>query len=267
MVALCDYREQVSETVTDVVPRLPRRIAYLRRLDKQLRRIARQAPFSDADTRQSSAAELNAVAGNPHYSMTHRLGVRLLRQGVSSLADDEQHYLAPTWEIYEAWCFVALAQQLEARYPTYDWRLHHNPQAAERMLRGRHGDRTITLYSQLVCPSLERTNAYGYCSITRERRPDLVLEVIDSDEKRFICLDSKYSVSRARILDAMASAHIYRDSLRLEGRSPVKSMILVPMSSEISQLADESYQSRHNVGCIALSANGEAEGLIARLLE
>ncbi|WP_347332586.1 hypothetical protein [Marinimicrobium locisalis] len=71
-------------------------------------------PVKEASTRRSSATELNAVSGSPHYSMIHRLGVRLLRQGLSALADDEQHYLEPTWEIYEAWCFVALAQQLEA---------------------------------------------------------------------------------------------------------------------------------------------------------
>lgn len=263
---LVDYTEQASETVTDLTPRLPRRIKYLRRVEKQLARLFRQEPFSMVDTRQSSAAELNAVSGNPHYSMTHRLGVRLLRQGLSALANDEQHYLAPTWEIYEAWCFVALAQQLETQHPEYDWRFRQNPRAADRMLVGRKGEHTITLYSQLACPSMERTNAYGYTSISRERRPDLVLEFADSKCKWFICLDSKYSASKARILDAMASAHIYRDSLRLDGRPPDLSIILVPTSQAVSLLADEGYQARHGVGCVALSAAEDAERLMALLL-
>ncbi len=263
---LIDFTEQVSETVTELTPRLPRRLEYLRRAERQFTRLSRRAPFSEVSTRQSSAAELNAVSGNPHYSMTRRLGVRLLRQGLSALADDEQHYLAPTWEIYEAWCFVALAQQLETQFPDYDWRLRQNPRAADRALMGRRGEQSITLYSQLVCPSMERTNAYGYSSISRERRPDLVLEFGDSKGKRFICLDSKYSASKARILDAMASAHIYRDSLRQDGQPPERSFILVPTSRAVSLLADEGYQACNGVGCVAMSSEEEAEHLLARLL-
>lgn len=263
---LTDYVERESATETAVAPRLPRRIAYLRGLVKQLTRLARSEPFSEADTSLPSVAELNAVSSSPHYSMVHRVGVRLLRQGVSELANDEQHYLAPTWEIYEAWCFVALARQLEVQRPAYEWRLFTSPKSADLVLKGQCGSQFITLYTQLTCPSMENPNAYGYSSISKERRPDLVLEIADGEHNRYLCLDSKYSASKTRILDAMATAHIYRDSLRLAGKPPSKSLLLVPANPDALRLAEESYQESHKVGCIVLETENDAARLIKALL-
>ncbi|MDQ2076876.1 DUF2357 domain-containing protein [Marinimicrobium sp. ABcell2] len=261
-----DYSGQASDTETDIAPRLPRRIAYLENIDRKLARLARSEPFHAADVANCSAAELNAVSGNPHYSMTHHTGVRLLRLGISELAEDEQHYLAPTWEIYEAWCFVAIDQQLQAFFPDYHWRLRAKKPACF-LLEGQSPERTLRLYSQMTCRSLESVNQYGYCSISRERRPDLVLEVDEDGSKRFICLDSKYSSSKTRILDSMASAHIYRDSLRLCGRRPELSLILVPANPDVGRLADQEYQERHGVGCVTLSNQNDARSVVRKLLD
>lgn len=171
--------------------------------------------------------DLNAVSGHPHYNMTYRAGLRILRQGLSDMGGDEQHYLAPTWEIYEIWCFVAFAEALQSRYPDYEWRLEQSPVSADLVLRGHSGSNRISLFFQMTCPSLETPNRYGYFSVTRERRPDMLLEIMEGEGRTFICLDSKYTASKARILDSMASAHIYRDSLRCIKRIPTLSLILV----------------------------------------
>ena len=263
---LATYREKSSETKTDMVSRLPRRIDHLQALEKQLTRLHRSEPFVSADISKQGVAALNAISGNPHYNMTHRLGVRILRLGLSGLADDEQHYLAPTWEIYEAWCFVAVAKALEKLLPEYDWIHISNPRSADLIVKGRSGSRTINLYYQMVCYSLESANQYGYCSITRERRPDLVLEIADHEHCRFICLDSKYTASRATILNSMASAHIYRDSLRRGDSRVDLSVILVPAIAEVGVLATEEYWQRHGVGCYQLSNIVDAIKLVLKLL-
>ena len=51
-------------------------------------------------------------------------------------------------------------------------------------------------------------------SLSKERKPDIVLTVRTGNATRFVVFDAKYRVSRQKVLDAMASAHVYQDSLR-----------------------------------------------------
>lgn len=261
-----NYQPKVSETKADLMIRLPRRIRYLQSLDERLARLSRKQPFVSVDIEKQEAAEFNAISGNPLYNLAHRVGIRILRQGLSDLANDEQHYLAPTWEIYEAWCFVALAEGLEARFPELTWTLKTNPKSADMVLHGIAGYKEITLYNQLVCKSLESYNRYGYCSISRERRPDLTLEVKNQTKKHFICLDSKYTASRGGILNSMASAHIYQDSLRCGAQPPVLSIILVPANPALSRLDTADYWQRHRVGCFTLKQKSDVPTLLDRLV-
>lgn len=259
---LQDVRVLGSETETDLQVRLPRRIRFLKSIDKQLGCIARSEPFTSANIEKRGVADLNTVSGHPHYNMTYRAGIRLLRQGLSDMGGDEQHYLAPTWEIYEVWCFVAFAEALQSRYPDYEWQLEQNPVSADLILRGQSGSKRITLFFQMTCPSLETPNRYGYCSVSKERRPDMLLEIVDGEQKRFICLDSKYTASKSRILDSMASAHIYRDSLRCGDAAPVLSIILVPANEEVPVLGLDNYWQRNKIGCARLAASSDSKMLL-----
>ena len=255
-----------SETETDLKAGMPRRIAYLSRLHKQLARIARRPPFSEVTHRHAGVAGINAVTGSPHYDRGHRLGVRILREGLSQLLDDEQHYLAPTWQIYESWCFVALARQLEGLLPDYQWHLKADIRSAEMILQGGKGDERIRLYTQMMCPSMENQNRYGYCSISRERRPDLVLEYLNGGQARYIALDSKYTTSRPGLLEAMASAHIYKDSLRLHGGEPDFSLLLAPGNPHANNISSAGYLGKHRVGCVVMQTMADAEGEVKRLI-
>jgi len=263
---LQDVRVSGSETETDLQARLPRRIRFLKSVDKQLGRIARSEPFASANIEKRGVADLNAVSGHPHYNMTYRAGIRILRQGLSDMGGDEQHYLAPTWEIYEVWCFVAFAEALQSRHQEYEWCLKLNPVSADLILRGDAGSKRITLFFQMACPSLESPNIYEYFSITRARRPDMLLEIMDGDQRRFICLDSKYTASKSRILDSMASAHIYRDSLRRDDATPNLSIILVPINEDVPALGVTSYWERNHVGCAVLADKADADAVLDLVL-
>ncbi len=264
--AFAHHSRANSETVTDVQARMPRRIAYLNDIKKRLLKLLRQSPFNAVSRDQPGVAGINAVSGSPHYARSYQLGLRLLREGLSSQADDEQHYLAPTWQVYEAWCFVALARQLKQQLPEYQWELKIETPPADMILEGKHAGTRISLYTQLVCRALEQANSYGYYSISRERRPDLVLEYANGERTRFICLDSKYTVSRGGLLDAMASAHIYRDSIRHAGTVPLYSLLLIPDSSDVSLLSSDDYVNRNQVGCKPLVNDADAARVIRQLL-
>ncbi|WGL16278.1 hypothetical protein PVT68_16105 [Microbulbifer bruguierae] len=247
-----------SETETDISARLPRRLVYLESVRKHLVRLSRREPFSVVSSRDPGVAGINAIAGNPEYNRAHRLGIRLLRDGVSDLQQDERHYLPPTWEIYESWCFVSLAQALEKLLPDFSWTKRRNVSSVGIFLEGERENEKLRLYTQLRCPSLARENNLGYCSISQERRPDLVLEYRYGNHSRFICLDSKYTASKGGLLASMSSAHIYRDSLKLYGAAPIYSLLLAPQVHEAGLLAKFEYINTHQVGCLKCCDENDA---------
>jgi hypothetical protein len=256
-----------SETETDIISRMPRRLEYLGRLRNRLQKISRNYPFSEVQKLHAGVEGLNAVSGIPHYDRTHRLGIKLLKVGLSDLGGNERHYLPPTWQIYETWCFVALAQHLEQRYPEYNWIRNFKATSPEMLLEGTFGDKKIKFFSQLSCPSMERQNRYGYCSISRERIPDIILEISNGSDAVFFCLDSKYSVSRQSLLEAMASAHVYRDAIRYKGKTPALSLLIAPAVLETERLFEREYIDNYNVGCVVLSEDDDLSKIIDFIFE
>jgi hypothetical protein len=70
-------------------------------------------------------------------------------------------------------------------------------------------------------------------------------------------LDAKYRTSRVNVLDAMESAHIYQDALRMSDRRPAGSLLLVPRGGGAPWLEDVAFQAEHRVGVHALSPIGD----------
>ncbi len=101
-------------------------------------------------------------------------------------------------------------------------------------------------------------------SVSRERVPDLVFTIESSDGVRFVVLDAKYRTSRLNVLDAMASAHIYQDSLRIGSRRPEASLLLIPSGGGAPWLEDPAFQADNRVGVHVLSAD-DAGALPAHL--
>lgn len=64
----------------------------------------------------------------------------------------------------------------------------------------------------------------------------------------------------------MASAHIYKDSVKQRGAVPRCSLLLVPSNQQATLLSSEGYLNRHGVGCITLANIGDATKVTAVLL-
>ena len=71
-------------------------------------------------------------------------------------------------------------------------------------------------------------------------------------------LDAKYRTTRANVLDAMTSAHIYRDALRIDGKRIDSALLLVPRSECTSWLKDPAFIREHSVGVVELSPGADS---------
>lgn len=245
------------------LPRCVERVRKIRRLGRRLLSSGSLAGVSDAPP---GVAGLNAVSGHPQYGAVFVLGRRLLSQGVDSAATQEWHSLATTWQIYETWCYCVLSRVLREQYPDGRWREQVSPTGCDRKFQGTANKARVTLYFQLICPSLKASASTGYVSISRERRPDFVFEVDAGQGVRYICLDAKYKSSRTRLLEAMASAHIYRDAIRRDGEPPDAAYLVCPTITSVAALAEEAYLSAYRVGCLQLRDSADAQAVIARVL-
>ena len=97
----------------------------------------------------------------------------------------------------------------------------------------------------------------GFWSVSGQRWPDIVLSWANPEESGFVVLDAKYRVARKNVLDAMSSAHIYQDSLRMGSMRPTCSVLLVPDSCGAPWLENADFVAEHKVGIAALQSGGE----------
>ena len=247
-------KEPESATRTALAVRWPRRREFLDRLVARLRYFQRIPPLADVTRREISAAGLNAVSADPAYSNAYGSGWRILRRGAEGPPRDESMWISPTWEIYERWCFVHLCDSLRKIGQGYDWsKLRNNKWKAAAALRGSaSGKRSIELLLQPRFPAGDRTPNGGFQSISGSREPDIVLMRTDGDLQEWYVLDAKYRTGRSNVLDAMASAHVYRDALRWNGRRPQSALLLVPRAGDAEWLEHRDYIERHRVGVCAL---------------
>ncbi|MCC2637413.1 MAG: hypothetical protein K0Q68_1132 [Moraxellaceae bacterium] len=257
-----EHAETDSDTRTAIRPRLQRRIRWLRSQRRELLRVRRSAPFGDVTQVTVSAAGLNAVSAEPAYSRAHRLGSVLLRRGVSDLGG-EMHHLSPTWQVYEAWCFAALAKAFTS-LEAVSWSVARRS-GCQMALTAKSQDREVRMYFQLSCPSLG-PSSLGYESISQRRIPDIVVEVTQGEGVTFYCLDAKYRVSTQALMEAMGSAHIYHDAIRRQGERGQAAYLLAPSVGGAPALAEPTYRDRHGVGVLPLKDDDDAVALWQLLL-
>jgi hypothetical protein len=63
--------------------------------------------------------------------------------------------------------------------------------------------------------------------------------------------DAKWRSGRSNVLEAMESAHIYHDSLRLDGAVPTPCLLLLPASAAVPALGTPEYIASHCVGAMS----------------
>jgi hypothetical protein len=248
-------RDDPSGTRTPLAVRWPRRRAFLMELHQLLLRIQRIEPLRSVTRAEVSSAGLTAISADPSYSAAYRLGWKVLRPGIAGIESDERAWLSPTWEIYENWCFVAVAKWLRNRVSNL-CRIPGGVDGvtADCVLAGVDNlGRRLRLFLQPKFPAGDQKEKGGFRSLSGQRIPDIVLTCEAEGKVVCIILDAKYRTQRPDVLDAMTSAHVYRDSLRFHGRPVNLALLLVPRSGGAPWLEDPVAQHVNRVGVVALS--------------
>ena len=262
-------REDKSDARTALAARWSRRRDFLDRIVRRLRHLQRISPLADVTRREISAAGLNAVSADPAYSSAYGSGWRILRHGVEGPPDGERLWISPTWEIYERWCFVQLGNAVRALKPEYDWSIsrNHKSKATAAFTGSKDRKACIELLLQPRFPPGDYNSNAGFQSISGTREPDIVLTRTGGDVPKWYVLDAKYRTGRSHVLEAMASAHIYRDALRWNERRPECAVLLVPRAGGAPWLERPDFISRHRVGVCALDADTDPQGVFQSLFK
>ncbi len=250
-------KEKSSDTETGIGGRWPEWKKFLNAFQRKLKSMERQLPFREVTKAEVTVAGLNAVAAHPLCARFWRVSWEALRHGVAGSEPADWLPLNPTWEIYERWCFLKLSEWLKGLLPEdMKWR-ESAPSGTERQWKGESGESTmVRLHLQRTFGSSENT-PQEFWSISRERRPDIVLDWQHGDDAGFLVFDAKYRVTRAGVLNAMESAHIYNDSLRMNQEKPIASVLLTPAPTETSWLETPEFFDEHRSGVLPLHPDRE----------
>ena len=262
-------KEPPDDTRTAVANRVHRWNQILGDMKRAFATAERRRPFSEVRRPEVTAAGLNAVAAHPLYARFWRLGWEALRRGIHRSDIHDRLPLSPTWEIYERWCFVALARKLREWLPDYEWKSAGPTDSDRRRCIGSRGDRhRITLHLQRTFRKTRGDQETEGWSISRKFIPDLVLTSESADgPTRFVVLDAKYRAAESGILSGMTeSVHLYADALRWGPRRPERTLLLVPNAMETEWLTRENYVEKHHVGVVAVRPDLELPDWFRRLL-
>ena len=254
--------EKDSSTRTPLRPRLSRKLEFLNDVAGRLAKLHRVEPFASVSRPEVTVAGLNAISAHPGYARAYRYAWAALRPGVEGESGDEMLWLSPTWEIYERWCFTRVEACLREMYADLSWKvtLAHDRDDHIRLV-GTSQDIRIEAALQRSFSS-EGANKAGFRSVSMQLKPDIVITLESGGERRMLTLDAKYRTSRANVLDAMRSAHIYQDALRWNGERPKCSLLLVPKGGGAPWLEDPSFQAGHRVGVHVLAPDAPSADLM-----
>jgi len=256
----CVEKDRDGLSAAEAFGKRTRRLEILHRYDDEARRLLACYPFRSVTKSETTAAGLTQIAANPAYARAYRKGTDALRLGVER-ETSEHLRVSPSWGVYETWCFVALAEALESTLGV-DFRPHASRFANSdlTLVASLADGRCLELLFQATFRSDGLDSNHGAWSLSRERRPDIVLVVSKGHERRMLVLDAKYRSGKANVLDAMASAHIYHDSLFLGGRRPDTCLLLLPGSPEVASLEDPMTWEAFGVGTLS-RYSVEADGI------
>jgi len=240
--------ERTSDTRSSLAVRWPIRRAFLERLAEDLARLKSQTPLAEVSRPEISASGLNAISSDPLYARAWGSGWKALRTGLAGDPSEERLWISPSWEIYERWCFVRLSKALRELKAELAWERTGERSAPAWV--GRGVDEQVELLLQPTFNS-QRPSAKGvFWSVSGRRIPDLVVRVRRGKRESFLVLDAKYRCTRSAVLDAMTSAHVYQDSLRMANRRPEASLLLIPAGGGAPWLEEPAFQENHRVGAV-----------------
>lgn len=253
--------------------RAPRRLLALDAMLHRAQTLLTGPLFREVTAAQTTSAGLTQIAAQPAYSRAYRLGTRALASQLEDAESTDNLHIPPSWGIYETWCYLTVVKAVGA--------ITGRP-AVEQPSLAVTADRAMTfelpggirleVLFQATFPALSPSSTRIGWSISRERRPDIVLVLHSQDAFRAMVLDAKWRSKRRNILEAMESAHIYHDALRVGGVRPSTCILLLPGQSEVSALEAPEYVAAHGVGAMSnlrIAAGGltHLAGLLSDWLE
>ena len=236
----------------DQTQRKDRRLERLEIMRTATEKLFDSYPFTEVTNSETTAAGLTQIVAHPLYSRAYRKGTEALRLAVDGTNLEDLLQVSPSWGVYETWCFIHLAQALAA-IAGHPLQLGKpSAAAAELALHCALADgRHVELLFQPTFTSESPNGERSAWSLSRERRPDVVLVVTCGINRRFLVLDAKYRSGRENVLDAMTSAHIYHDALRIDGKPPEMCLLLLPGQPTVASLEETSFWRTHRVGALS----------------
>src|SRR5688572_27923437 len=116
-------------------------------------------------------------------------------------------------------------------------------------------DRVVEVYLQSSFRAYD-TAATGQRSLSMQLIRDILQRSRSRVHVRIAIVDAKCRVSRENVLEAMESAHIYHDSLRMGSRPPDMCLIFVPATGGAPWLEEAGFHFEFGVGVQVFSREG-----------
>lgn len=254
--AVTGTQERVKELKLGSPPeeqalRVERRLEDLDRLGVRTHKLLFGPLFSEVTSGETSSAGLTQIAAQPTYSRAYRLGCRALSFDVDGTDATDQLHVAPSWGIYETWCYLRVLRTVSEVTAVGGIPSEPRAVAAERSTSFTLGNgETLEVLFQATFPSLKAASKRSGWSLSRERRPDIVLVRSKEDVAKSLVLDAKWRSGRENVLDAMASAHLYHDALRIGKVAPSPCLLLFPGQDTVPELEADEFMHSHGVGAI-----------------
>lgn len=241
--------------------RMERRLEDLDRLGLRTHKLLFGPLFSEVTSSETSSAGLTQIAAQPTYSRAYRLGCRSLSSDVAGADSSDQLHVAPSWGIYETWCYLRVLRTVSEVTGISGEPSEPSAVAAESATSFALNDgASLEVLFQATFPALKKSSKRPGWSLSRERRPDIVLVHRFGETTRFLVLDAKWRSGRENVLDAMASAHIYHDGLRVGEARPTLCVLLLPGEDTVPELEADAFLEAHGVGaikCVCVDGVGE----------
>jgi len=256
--------EDAEDTRTPLAARMGRKLMFLDAFSARLRSIGTRPPYAAVSRAEITASGLTAISANPAYARAYRLGWAALRPGVGGPDQSESLWLSPTWEIYERWCFAQVVQAIQALFPGLTWACKRSATVDIVRYVGKGVDTRVEILLQRTFSAAAQGTS-GMGSVSLQLKPDIVVTTEIGSNRRMLVLDAKYRTSRKNVLQAMRSAHVYRDALRWNGQRPDCSLLLVPRAGGAPWLEDVAFHSSHRTGIHVLSPD-QATSELQRML-
>lgn len=215
--------------------------------------------FREVSKAETSAAGLTQISAQPSYSRAYRLGCRALATRLDGIDASDLLHVPPSWGIYESWCFLCVVTCVAQVTGSAALERMAKANAAERSVHFELSEgHVLEVLFQATFPSLKATtNRLGW-SLSGERRPDVVLVHHRSSGPRGMVFDAKWRSGIGNVLQAMESAHIYHDALRIGTTQPTPCILLLPGLACVAELEKDDFIQAHGVGAVSSVRPGAA---------